>query len=92
MSKSLLVIETPECCEKCMINIDGFCLAVLEPNECVEGGEMWKETPKACKPDWCPLHPIPEKKDEYNSDTDVCYYRRQGWNSCVDEILEGSES
>ena len=88
MSKSLLVIETPECCEKCMINLDGFCLAVLEPNECVEGGEMRKETPKACKPEWCPLRSVPERRNESDTCYESDYYRAQGWNSCIDEICE----
>ena len=64
MAKAMLIMDMPECCAKCIINIDGFCPAVLEPNECVEGGEMWKETPKTEKPDWCPLREVPENKEK----------------------------
>ena len=89
MSKAMLIMDMPESCEKCRINIDGFCPAVLEPCECVEGGEMWKETPKNRKADWCPLREVPEYKCENKELTQEDYFRVQGFNACIDEIMGG---
>ena len=53
MSKSVLVIETPENCGKCKFISEFWCRAMdgrRVPNNDVI-------------PNWCPLKPLPEKKE-----------------------------
>lgn len=40
-------------------------------------------------PDWCPLKPVPEKKIcEYFSIGRQIRTWREGWNACIDRVLE----
>ena len=74
MSKAILVINMPSCCDEC--DIKGiFCGDVGDNDMCRAGG--------------CPLKEVPKKK----KDTLMTNYSRyvQGWNDCMDRILEGSE-
>ena len=46
------------------------------------------------KPDWCPLKPMPEKKEIYgNNSYDLSYENAytDGYNACIDEILGDKE-
>lgn len=47
MSKSILVIDTPECCIECTLREYAECAAT---NKKIEDADMWGK-----KPDWCPL-------------------------------------
>lgn len=76
MSKSVLVMETPENCKSC-IHVGTFryfcrinCRDITNPN---------------VKPDWCPLRPLPEK---FKWKKEMTYWSgtRDGWNICIDEI------
>ena len=78
MSKSVLVIDTPENCGKCKFISEFWCRAMdgrRVPNNDVI-------------PNWCPLKPLPEKMtgvaitDHWNS-------IKAGWNQCIDEITGG---
>ena len=77
MSKSLLIIDTPTYCKECPFfhNFDSwFCSAHYKKYNIAR-----KFTEEECSrdsvPNWCPLRPVPERRDEcdtyYNSD----YYR-----------------
>lgn len=88
MSKGIIIVDIPECCENCLfhrthaapIQDHVFCTILTR-------GIIPKNQNK--KPDWCPLNPIPEKQsndniyDEYYDGFDA------GWNACIDEILKG---
>ena len=63
MSKSVLVIDTPESCRSCYLR--GFTLAL---QYCKVESEHIKDT--SVKPDWCPLKPLPEKNTIENGMTD----------------------
>lgn len=63
MSKSVLVIDTPESCCSCYLR--GFTLAL---QYCKVESEHIKDT--SVKPDWCPLKPLPEKNTIENGMTD----------------------
>lgn len=88
MSKSILVIDTPESCEECILYSGYSCYAYTKPIPC-----------KKPRPDWCPLSPLPERKNlrQYvdNTACDIgsmmAYQYTQGYNSCIDEILKGKE-
>lgn len=79
MSKSVLVIDTPENCGKCKFISEFWCRAMdgrRVPNNDVP-------------PDWCPLKPLPERKeyivpiDNVESQKDIIAV---GWNACINKI------
>lgn len=82
MSKSVLVIDTPENCDSC--NFFGE----LHPLKfCCANRRYIEDSNK--KSSWCPLKPLPEKKeyivpiDNVESQKDIIAV---GWNACVNEI------
>ena len=88
MSKSVLVMKTPENCRSCMYigTFRYFCRINCKDIE--DAG---------VKPDWCPLKPLPEKMKVtgiYNGE----YFKtggkppsyKIGWNDCIDEITGGN--
>lgn len=81
MSKSVLVIDTPENCGKCKFISTFWCRAIhcrRVPNNDVIPG-------------WCPLKPLPERKeyivpiDNVESQKDIIAV---GWNACIDAITK----
>lgn len=84
MSKSVLVIDTPENCRSCYLR--GF---TLNLQYCRGKLKDIKDT--SVKPDWCPLKPLPEKfdnkKDRKLGDFEPLF--KIGWNQCIDEITGG---
>ena len=92
MSKSVLVIDTPENCISCSISRDcsdilGTCAFCPITGKCVFGKDA------EMIPKWCPLKPLPEKMKVtglYNGE----YFKaggkppsyKIGWNKCIDEI------
>ena len=89
MSKSVLVIDTPEHgCISCLIgrnhsNILETCIYCPIVGKCVLDEEA--ET----IPDWCPLKPLPEEKEEeyWRSRFSLAWIR--GWNTCISKITGG---
>lgn len=81
MSKSALVIDTPENCRSCYLR--GF---TLNLQYCRGKLKDIKDT--SVKPDWCPLKPLPEKMTGV-AQTDHWNSIKAGWNGCIDEITGG---
>ena len=79
MSKSVLVIDTPESCRSC--HLRGF---TLNLQYCRGKLKDIKDT--SVKPDWCPLKPLPEKNTIENDMTDYQCGMVDGRNQCIDEI------
>lgn len=90
MSKSVLVIDTPGSCMGCNFFIfDGD----TNMDSC-----MARETARSVdlekydKPDWCPLKPLPKKK-EYVDPTSSAKAKKNiiavGWNTCINMIVKG---
>lgn len=91
MSKSVLVIDTPENCYDCPFGIsycgeleyEGLC----ELAECLGCNEIlmtekYYDCESKSKPDWCPLRELPSKKnwgEIFNGNV-------KGWNDCLREI------
>lgn len=87
MSKSILVIDTPECCGKCP------CFLEVATDCCGVNG---KDIDSSGKPDWCPLQDVPRRKmllglDGASNAMEIRERGRQeGYNPCIDEILKGA--
>lgn len=99
MSRSVLVIDTPENCYDCPFGT-AFCSALeyeglCELADCLGCDEILiteehYDCESKSRPDWCPLKPLPEKDTKKHfPDEFECGYAA-GWNSCIDEIKGGS--
>lgn len=79
MSKSVLVIDTPENCGKCKFISNFWCRAT--------GGRRVPNNDVI--PVWCPLMDLPEKDNgDYPANTSDAGFV-EGWNQCIDEITGG---
>ena len=84
MSKAILVMDMPQYCDECDLHYERDC-----SDYCSIGNEYIDINVLKSKPKWCPLKEVPQKRKE----TSITNYKRyvQGWNDCIDRILEGSE-
>ncbi len=92
--KAVLVIDMPKVCADCeylLKSTDGYNYCSLTQCFCSKDLDAQNE-----KEPWCPLKPMPEKKEPFYdiniNDYDI---RVDGWNDCIDEILgeeDGSET
>lgn len=92
MSKSVLVIDTPENCYDCPFGISYCCEleyeGLCELAECLGCNEIlmtekYYDCESKSKPDWCPLIELPKKKnwgEIFNGNV-------KGWNDCLKEII-----
>lgn len=80
MSKSVLVINTPEECISCIyVGIFHYFCRI----NCRDIKDV------STKPDWCPLMDLPEKDNgDYPANTFNAGFV-EGWNQCIDEIKGG---
>ena len=87
MSKALLILDMPESCDMCdltdMVNGKMYCG--------VPGCGELAEDYISCRPDFCPLRPMPEKKKLKGGVHDVQSMAEEvaaaNWNACIDEII-----
>ena len=79
-SKSILVIDTPNNCEECNI------IYLQRCGESTCDSSDWSR-----RPSWCPLRPLPPRKNNNESEMVGCLQMdigyTLGWNSCLDEIV-----
>lgn len=94
MSKSVLVIDTPECCAECRfvrwpVKGDGDCFAL--PDESKKKVPEINLYENLGRPSWCPLKSLPEK---FKWKKEMTYWSgaRDGWNACIDEITGGEDN
>lgn len=101
MSKSALVMNTPENCYDCPFGTS-YCgeleyVGLCELADCLDCDEiLMTEEHYDCesksKPVWCPLKPLPERK-EYIVPIDNVELQKDiiavGWNACIDAITGG---
>lgn len=93
MSKSILAIDAPECCDKCRLCAFGNYGA----KRCTVKEQSIFFEDKKKKPDWFPLRNLPEKKPKVKYQENGCFGINEaiknsfnmGFNSCIDEILKG---
>ena len=90
MSKSMLVIDTPECCGECKLSGTDVC-------------RKWSRENAGIVPPDCILKAVPEKKLyngvdgitgvtlEDRTDKAIHEAAALGWNACIEEILKESD-
>jgi hypothetical protein len=95
MSKSILVIDTPESCKDCNLKFtdeySDYCP--------YKKADVYDYVQNNTQPNWCPLTPIPERinLNQYvengavGLDGIVKYQYAQGWNDCLEEIINKEE-
>ncbi len=87
-TKAILVIDKPESCTSCLLGIYNkkwFCLKTLKDIDITDRYNI---------PEWCPLRPLPQKKEIRDSIQFRGFaeeYRKEGWNECLDEITGETE-
>lgn len=84
MGKSILVIDTPECCDYCPV---GRIFGMAGQVECKAFIGISVNDDGRTIPDWCPLQKMPERAD-HPCHCDNGRYDK-GWNDCLDQILNG---
>ena len=80
--KAILVMDMPSSCSECNFQQYGICHAVRK-------SIVGTPTDLKSKPDWCPLKPMPEKKE--TPDNILGVFMNIGRNACIDEILGDKE-
>ena len=88
-TKAILVIDKPESCTSCLLGIYNkkwFCLKTLKDIDTTDRYHI---------PKWCPLKPIPQKKElkgGWYHPADVWMEGANfGYNACIDEITGETE-
>lgn len=96
MMKGIIVVDKKKTCLDCR-----FCREIQEGIEaCCEltidekDDELFKMIDTDyCQdvPEWCPILPIPEKREELKTPYSMADFQRKGvsigWNDCIDEIM-----
>ena len=79
MSKAILIIDMPSCCDECKFLNDNH-----DYPECIVTGETKGYTfrIREQKMSKCPLKPAPEKKEVLRDDWS------DGYNACLEDVLE----
>lgn len=88
MSKSILIVNTPENCGKCDFidnRLDGT-------HRCIMNKDSSNVVEISTIPDWCLIRDLPKKKEVKNfclgeRDFEQKGYQ-EGFNACIDEILK----
>lgn len=96
MSKSVLVIDTPENCYDCLfgtaycgkLEYAGCCeLAYRLNQDVILMTEEHYDRESKSRPEWCPLKLLPEKSTTENDMTDYQCGMVDGRNQCINEIV-----
>lgn len=92
MSKAVLIIDMPECCADCQLaDDDPSGLYCVPADEYYDGKESTED-----RASFCPLRELPERETEMTDADDLGndYVRgtMDGWNNCLDTILENGLS
>lgn len=94
--KALFVIDMPENCDTCIFSSIAYDSELFEEGECYCILKMKSDgIVEGSKPDWCPLKPMPEKKNVIRTARLLSDFERRGyqngWNACIDKITGGAE-
>lgn len=81
MEKAIYTMNMPKSCTECRMCVGGISCYV---NRTIALSSSDREK---CRPEWCPLKPLPEKKTVRPEDSTGAVAVKYGWNNCIDEIL-----
>lgn len=83
--KAVLVIDMPETCGECVMRHSTVSWGYAWADVCRLN---WKEHTGEGRPSWCPLKPLPKKRDVENAGTNYGEepWFSDGWNACIEEI------
>lgn len=88
MKKAVLVIDMPENCKECHLKYDFESRYICTNPKGKYRIDVTQYVKNETKPDWCPLKEIPEKKEIAYCYTQTDYIYRDGWNNCLNKILD----
>ena len=86
MRRGIVVVDMPADCRDCLLRS----LA----DDCIVGRNVMGYRHNKSKPDWCPIRPMPKKKEvcgRYPQPDGVVPSFKMGWNACIDELLKDGE-
>lgn len=83
--KAILVLEMPSSCDECPLFGSHYSDMTCRGN----GRGINYPYPKEVRQDWCPLRPIPEKRQTTDDFWQGCVNIVR--NACIDEILGDKE-
>ena len=91
MNKVVLVIDEPRSCGSCRFSHydehpDHWCCGACN------NYEKTVDLNNPLRPEWCPLKPVPKKITGDNSIKYQLGDYEDGWNHCLDMILDDDES
>lgn len=79
--KAILILDMPKSCIKCK-------LGLMYGSFCAINGDTY--VTEGNKSEECPLKPLPQRKEElYYPRSEYEIAVNEGYNKCIDEILEG---
>lgn len=81
MSKAILIMDMPESCTKCDLGKSGMC--------CIKNFST--QMMSDYRASICPLKEEPGKKEVPNLTIEHDHFLALGYNTCIDEILGGSD-
>ena len=87
--KAILVIEMPKNCLECPLG-KNMSIAIETCIKCPLG-KCAIDAETEIRPDWCPLKPMPVKKEKHNAMPFEFKHYIAGYNTCIDEILGDKE-
>lgn len=92
MSKSVLVVDTPDCCGRCRLLYWGYPFECSYTHNVIHVDSLCSHREKCC-----PLRPLPERMtaDLYYGKTDyICDWEERscGYNECLDDILRETDN
>lgn len=86
MSKVVLVMDIPYCCETCrFIEYEPKCRCGILSYKCAKIKDRFSKLNN------CPLRELPERKSEEFGQTIINAARAEGWNACLDTIVGGAD-
>ena len=91
MAKAVLVMDMPESCDMCDFADDTQPPRYGERTlYCNAPGIGYDVTDYIeCRPDWCPLIPLPKRHTAPKTATGYEIGYEDGWNDCLDKIAGG---
>ena len=87
--KAILVLEMPKNCLECPLG-KNMSIAIETCIKCPLG-KCAIDAETEIRPDWCPLKPMPVKKEKHNAMPFEIKHYIDGYNACIDEILGDKE-